>query len=278
MTVYNILFPFLILLALGIVVFILTRHLPEAQEHRIASVKEEKKRWWQVALGKGEGLLRKLRVLILKIDKKLSESIKTVREKKEKMGESIRDYKEKYRQKGQARRTYKSQGENLLEDAQDDLKLTKEEPGEIYEESEITQEKPGEGTSNELKEEYEIGSGSKSQKRKPISILGNFRNINKGLAGKKSKAVEEVIKKTFTPLEIKVETRQYWKKKEEMLIQTIVREPKNINLFLQLGRLYTNQHNWEDAQNAFLEVLKLDKTNVKAKEELKRIENLKSSG
>jgi uncharacterized protein HemY len=84
--------------------------------------------------------------------------------------------------------------------------------------------------------------------------------------------VKNVIPKAFTETELKMEKEQYWKKKEELLIQSIVREPKNVGLYIQLGRLYSTQRNWLDARNAFLEVLKLDKTNIKAKEELRRIE------
>jgi len=260
MTIYNILFPFLILVVLGVVIYILTKHLPEAVEQHEILEREEKKRWWQVLLGKGENVLRSLRVVLLKLDNRLNDSIKKVREKKEDMGKGLKEYRDRRRQK-----TF--QEKIPVEDAgteaeQVDIERVAwdnqaEEESEIEsEESEEAPETPGQG---------KIGFAKR--------MTSVFRHTPKQpVEPRKSKAVEEIIKKTFTPVEIKVEKEQYWRKKEAMLIQSIVRDHKNVGLYIQLGRLYTNQHNWLDARNAFLEVIKLDKTNIKAKEELKRIE------
>ncbi|MBM3256120.1 MAG: tetratricopeptide repeat protein [Candidatus Moranbacteria bacterium] len=252
MSLYNIVFPFFILLAIGIIIYVLTRHLPEIAKKETAPVKEEKKRWWQVFWGKGENLLRLIRVLILKIDNKLNDSIKKIRGKKELIGKSLREYR-KQDKKGET---------SAFELGQDD-----NHPDGSF----VPKIKPSEkGIPSISPNNVKNQAGPK----KPIKIKHEkVRNLFQKITyPKRNKAVEEIIKKTFTPTEIKVETQQYWKKKEDMLIQSIVREPKNINLYIQLGRLYSNQHNWNDARNAFLEVLKLDKTNIKAKEELKRIE------
>jgi len=266
MTIYNILFPFLILVVLGVVIYILTKHLPEAvEQHRILE-EEEKKRWWQVLLGKGENVLRSLRVLLLKLDNRLNDSIKKIREKKEDMGKGLKEYRDRRRQKT-FQENIPLDRENEFGSETDDQKIEKvsiwdneegkDAPEDVdYAENETIPEVPGQGKISFAKR---MTSVFRHAPKKPVEP-------------RKSKAVEEIIKKTFTPVEIKVEKEQYWRKKEAMLIQSIVREPKNVGLYIQLGRLYTNQHNWLDARNAFLEVLKLDKTNIKAKEELKRIE------
>lgn len=270
MTIYNILFPFLILVVLGIAIYILTKHLPEAVEQHEILEKEEKKRWWQVFLGKGENFLRSLRVLLLKLDNKLNESIKEVRVRKEEMGKGLKEYRE--------RRKHKDTQDTASVVEVDKPLIESSEPKKVK--KSIWSRKPLLENSNEVSdqadtvspqdESFEEESGLKDltektsstvhipQKKPPFHIRRN--------------AVAEILKKTFTPTEIKVEKEQYWKKKEQMLIQSIVREPKNIGLYIQLGRLYSNQHNWKDARNAFLEVIKLDKTNIKAKEELKRID------
>lgn len=255
MTIYNILFPFLILVALGIAIFILTKHLPEAAQHDEILDKEEKKRWWQVLLGKGENILRSLRVLILRLDNKLNDSIKKVRERKEEMGQGLREYGDRNRNK--------FFGKNKKE-------LEKEAPREEFEP--ITADEPAEteveGATEEEVEKPETDTEQEEKagvRKKVTSFFHKPKEV-------RNRQVEEILKKTFTPTELKVEKEQYWKKKEEMLIQSIVRDPRNVGLYLQLGRLYSTQHNWKDARNAFLEVLKLDKTNVKAKEELKRID------
>jgi len=274
MTIYNILFPFLILVALGIAIFILTKHLPEAVDQHSISEKEEKKRWWQVLLGKGENLLRSLRVLILRLDNKLSDSIKKVREKKERMGEGLREYRIRHKQK-------ESQETSLAEKnaMSDHLVETRMSRDTVTAEEIESEEIPKQKSKEELftSPEKEQTPHSKNLKKGLTGIAKKMSSVfrssqEKPFASPKNKTVEEILKKTFTPTEIKVEKEQYWKKKEEMLIQSIVREPKNIGLYLQLGRLYSNQHNWKDARNAFLEVLKLDKTNIKAKEELRRID------
>jgi len=268
MTIYNILFPFLILVALGIAIFILTKHLPEAIEENKISEREEKKRWWQILLGKGENLLRSLRVLILKLDNKLNDSIKKVREKKEKMGEGLKEYRTKHKQKI-------LQEESLMgkRERQDNQTGTQELEDIVLAEKYPVQEKQETGNSTDLTSE--VASDRKKGRftgfAKKVSSV--FRDSRSGLTTHpKKRTVEEILKKTFTPTELKVEKEQYWKKKEELLIQSIVRDPKSVGLYLQLGRLYSNQHNWKDARNAFLEALRLDKTNIKAKEELKRID------
>jgi len=270
MTIYNILFPFLIIVALGIAIFILTKHLPEAIEENKISEREEKKRWWQTLLGKGENLLRSLRVLILKIDNKLNDSIKKVREKKEKMGEGLREYRVRHKEK-----VLKEEALISAREGQVNSKTEIQEPEEIA----LAEKYPAQEATKEKKEaqpDSETAGGD--QRKKSFSgfaekVSSVFRDRQSGSnIHPPKKTVEEILKKTFTPTELKVEKEQYWKKKEEMLIQSIVRDSKNVGLYLQLGRLYSNQHNWKDARNAFLEALKLDKTNIKAKEELKRID------
>lgn len=264
MTIYNILFPFLILVALGIAIYILTKHLPEAVEHDKILDKEEKKRWWQVLLGKGENILRSLRVLLLRLDNKLNVSIKKVREKKEEMGKGLREYGDRNRNKIFGKRSLEkknSDQEGELASPKADEKLDWD-----SEENSIDESEPTEIPESEKPEEIAV------KKNKLGGFAKKMSSVFKVRKEPKNRAVEEILKKTFTPAEIKVEKAQYWKKKEEMLIQSIVRDPKNVGLYLQLGRLYSTQHNWKDARNAFLEVLKLDRTNIKAKEELKRID------
>lgn len=271
MTIYNILFPFLILLALGIAIFILTKHLPEAVEHAEVLDKEEKKRWWQILLGKGENILRSLRVLLLRLDNKLNVSIKKVRERKEEMGKGFREYGTRNHE-----RLFKKNPTDVKASTPTQAQTqVQTEPAVAMEYSNEGNQEDSEPTPIPAEEpqeqEHEIPDESSTKKNR----LGKFANKMSSVFHKKEpriRAVEEILKKTFTPAEIKVEKEQYWKKKEELLIQSIVREPKNVGLYLQLGRLYSTQHNWKDARNAFLEVLKLDKTNVKAKEELKRID------
>ncbi len=269
MTVYNILFPFLILVALGVAVFIFIRHLSEVPSYPDIHAKEEKKRWWQLFLGKGEGLLRILRIFVLKIDNKLNDSIKNVREKKETIGQNLRDYKEKRRKKEVV---FDSKPIEEKERGGEE-ELLSEEPVIENLENKLPRIDAAEEINEVTNNVSVISAPAKEREpQKPIKKPLRFRFPFQ----KERPAIEEIVKKTFTPAEIKTETREYWKKKEEMLIQSIVREPRNVSLFLQLGRLYCNQKNWEDARNAFFEVLKLDKTNIKAKEELKRIDKNES--
>jgi len=271
MTIYNILFPFLILVVLGVVIYILTKHLPEAVEQHQILEQEEKKRWWQVLLGKGENVLRSLRVLLLKLDNRLNDSIKKVREKKEDMGNGLKEYRERRRQKTFQEQIPLDQEEKLTGEPSG----TEEQGTSLWNRNPLAgnaEEDSGFPENPELTETPEPNEGKTSFAKRVSSVFRHTSPEKTALTPRKSKAVEEIIKKTFTPVEIKVEKEQYWRKKEAMLIQSIVREPRNVGLYIQLGRLYTNQHNWLDARNAFLEVIKLDKTNIKAKEELKRIE------
>jgi len=269
MTIYNILFPFLILVVLGIAIYTLTKHLPEAVEQHEILEKEEKKRWWQVLLGKGENFLRSLRVLLLKLDNKLSESIKEVRIRKEEMGKGLKEYR--------SRRKHKiPQEENSVVEAANPL-IEPAEPEKVK--KSIWTRKPIIKKSDDIADQIDSSKSQDTPKEEEIPEIPTKKasstfqeSIKKQFAQRRTNTVAEILKKTFTPTEIKVEKEQYWKKKEAMLIQSIVREPKNIGLYIQLGRLYSNQHNWKDARNAFLEVIKLDKTNIKAKEELKRID------
>jgi hypothetical protein len=270
MTIYNILFPFLILVILGVVIYILTKHLPEAVEQHEILEQEEKKRWWQVFLGKGENILRSLRVLLLKLDNHLNDSIKKVRERKEDMGKGLKEYRDRRRQKT-FQENIPLEKENTSGIESDGTAIEKV---SLWDNNAATDESGDEFSSSEGDNDSE-GLESNQNKisfAKRVSSVFRHAPQKSSREPKKSKAVEEIIKKTFTPVEIKVEKEQYWKKKEAFLIQSIVREPRNVGLYIQLGRLYTNQHNWLDARNAFLEVIKLDKTNIKAKEELKRIE------
>lgn len=278
MTIYNILFPFLILIALGIAVFILSRRLPEAVEKHELVIKEEKKRWWQVLVGKGENVLRVLRVFLLKLDNKLNQLIKRVKEKKEEMGhsleqaslragESMKDYRDKHWQKSGLKN---SEEKEKLEKDTASTESTDVESIERLPETETAvqaSEHQGDESRQTGKENNKL-TKHKGFSRFAQRITSAFQSAHPA----RNRSIKEIIPKAITPTELKVEKQQYWKKKEEMLIQSIVREPKNVNLYLQLGRLYSIQRNWEDAHNAFLEVLKLDKTNIKAKEELKRIE------
>lgn len=283
MTVYNILFPFLILTALGVAVFILVRHLGDVPTLSEKHVTEEKKRWWQLLLGKGEGFLKILRTLLLRVDDKLNDSIQSVREKKNDIGRSLKDYTKKKRElpidQGDSRRgdfSTERKEESFAPDQIEKLAPPQKET-EISEVSISTQnsEKVLEETKTEdfLPEDLLTKPMPESPEEKKIekkSVRFKFS------FGRDKIPVQEIVKKTFTADELKNERKEYWKKKEAMLIQSIVREPKNVNLFLQLGRLYCNQKNWEDAKNAFYEVLRLDRTNIKAKEELKRIEKNES--
>lgn len=246
--------------------------MPEAVEQHEILEKEEKKRWWQVLLGKGENILRLFRVLLLKLDNKLNDSIKKVRERKEEMGKGLKEYRERKKQKSFTENTAIADSpvsDDVLEDKDINqtsipLKDGDEQPVGIFQEESIENES-GEKEKDETSTSVFVSKGKEeTTPRQPFHKKFHFP--------RKNRQVEEILKKTFTPTEIKVEKEQYWKKKEEMLIQSIVRDPKNVSLYLQIGRLYSNQHNWKDARNAFLEVINLDKTNIKAKEELKRID------
>lgn len=265
MTIYNILFPFLILIALGIAVFILSRRLPEAVEKHEINIKQEKKRWWQILVGKGENLLRILRVLLLKLDNKLNSMIKSVKDKKEKMGENVKDYRLKHRQKiipdtALENPSLKNNELTLAEKS----KLNDIEIKPLSEKQPVLEK--DEQLAPKQKNKF-TGFSRFTQRMTYVFKPSRFKDLSKS-----SIPVKNVVPKTFSKEELKMEKQQYWKKKEELLIQSVIREPKNVGLYIQLGRLYSNQRNWEDARNAFLEVLKLDKTNIKAKEELKRIE------
>ena len=271
MSAYNILFPFLIILVLGFVIFILARHYPEAVEHEEAPIKKEGKRWWQIFWGKGENVLRYLRLVVLKIDNKLNDSIKKARAKKEQLGESLKEYRERKKIKGQEGQ---DKGEEM---AAENEKPSQEDFGVAKKEETSDQKVDIVPYSSSLpKEEQKTAKKEISNFRRGVS--GAFKVFRKKKEEEVTPSVSKVSEeqapktRTFTPAEIKVERSYYLRKKEEMLIKSIVNDPKNVNLYLQLGRIYINQKNFEDAQNAFLEVLKLDKTNIKAKEELKRIE------
>lgn len=284
MSVYNILFPFLIIFSLGIIVFVLTRHLPEAVEHETLVLEKEKRRWWQVILGKGEGFLRYLRLKILQLDEKLSESIKKVRKRKEAIAEEIKDQKVVGREENFVENQEIVSADSMEERMIEEIRNEKE---EVEEEKENSEEAQINSEEEEIFEDKTLESAGVES----IKIETKASKIKKGISeafkifkkGESSNFSEEegvrikpqpIKTRTFTPNEIKVEREYYLKKKEELLIQTIVNDPKNVGLYLQLGRVYYNQKNFQDAKNAFKEALKLDKTNVKAREELKRIEKI----
>jgi len=236
MSVYEIIFPLLIIISLGIVIAVLAKHFPEAAKKVSSPAAEEKKRWRSIFLAKGEGLLRYVRVLVLKIDNKLNNIIKNVRSKKEKLSNSLKDYRGKTKE-------HEESVEAIKEEY--DVEPEYREPTEF------------EGLISEVKE---VEEDPEEVKPKVIS-----KKIYKP---KPKKIAQEIVK---APSIRKIDKEVYWKKKEGMLLKSISNDPQNIGLYLQLGRLYFNQHSWEDAYESFQEAIRLDSTNIKAKEELKRV-------
>jgi len=245
MSAYEIIFPLLILVAVGIAVVIITRHFPEAVKKKTSPVTEEKKRWRKVFLGKWEGLLRYVRLLILKIDNKLSGVIKNIRSQKDKVGKSLKDYRGKQK------------------DKQDEISKEVSEiskPSDPFEARTSGSKKP----ENIFKKRSEISEQTILDRKEEFSAAAPSRKIYKP----EPKVAQEIVK--TAPTVRKIDKEGYWNRKEEMLLQSITIDPQNVSLYLQLGRLYFNKHNWQDAYNSFQEALRLDSNNVKAKEELKR--------
>lgn len=64
---------------------------------------------------------------------------------------------------------------------------------------------------------------------------------------------------------------KYWKEEEQRLIMSIAKSPRDAELYKQLGNVYAQTHEWDDARQSFEKALELDPADYVTKTKLARV-------
>ena len=87
---------------------------------------------------------------------------------------------------------------------------------------------------------------------------------------------EKIIKPIISERMVRPNKAEIRDRLEELLIERIAVNPRDIEAYERLGQYYMEIKGWEDAKECFKQVIKLDPTNRNAKYKLKRLETLLS--
>jgi tetratricopeptide (TPR) repeat protein len=82
---------------------------------------------------------------------------------------------------------------------------------------------------------------------------------------------EAEIEKEETLIKANGEEGKDWKEKEQELIIEIAKNPKNAELYKELGNVYIRAKEWQDAAESFNKAVELDPQDTNAKIKLKQI-------
>jgi tetratricopeptide (TPR) repeat protein len=107
-----------------------------------------------------------------------------------------------------------------------------------------------------------------------ISLIASSRERSKKLAIKSRNWVSERRMQKIEKLKLLADLRRTSGDKEEMLLSILKQNPKDIKAYKELGALYLEQENYQDAKSAFEEVLKINPEDEIAPEKLTEIKNL----
>ncbi len=105
------------------------------------------------------------------------------------------------------------------------------------------------------------------------SLITKSRNKSQELAVKSREWVSEKRMKKIAKLKLVAKLNMTTEQKEEHLLRSLRQNPKDIKAYRELGLLYLERKNYEDAAAAFDEVLKLNFEDEMAKVRLEEIKN-----
>lgn len=109
-----------------------------------------------------------------------------------------------------------------------------------------------------------------------ISLIGKSREKSNQMAIKSKEWMSERRTKKIEKLKMLADLRRTSEEKEDMLLSILKQNPRDIKAYKELGALYLEQKNIQDAQSAFEEVLKInpeDEVAIAKLEEIKTIFN-----
>jgi tetratricopeptide (TPR) repeat protein len=111
-----------------------------------------------------------------------------------------------------------------------------------------------------------------------VASIAKSRESSKNLAEKSKAWVSERRMKRIEKLKMLAEIRRTDQEKEDMLLSILRQNPRDIKAYKELGCLYLEKKNFQDAKSAFEEVLKINSEDELAKEKLKEINEAGNGG
>lgn len=254
--IYDVFLPFIIIFSIFSIIIILARKIPD-----ISLETETKKDWlaeeakkqhratvlFCAALSILEKTLRQLRIHILKLDAKIFTLIQYLREKSAKKLEEINKF------------SYKSFTPAAAKKADKLQFLIKPQPKEKLQAVEKPQ--PSENFRTIEKEIFKAASVKPAVAMLPAAM--------KGEKAPNQTASSDIIK---APRQRgKFQVKYQFKEEERKLLHIIAGNPKNAENYKKLGAIYCENENFLDAEAAFNEYLKLNPSDSKIRETLKKI-------
>lgn len=104
-----------------------------------------------------------------------------------------------------------------------------------------------------------------------VSLIAKSRNKSQELAVKSREWVSEKRMKKIAKLKLVARLNMTTEQKEEHLLRSLRQNTKDIKAYRELGLLYLERKNYQDAEAAFEEVLKLNPEDEAAKAKLEEI-------
>ncbi len=104
-----------------------------------------------------------------------------------------------------------------------------------------------------------------------VSLIAKSRNKSQELAVKSREWVSEKRMKKIGKLKLMARLKMTNEQKEEHLLRSLRQNPKDIKAYRELGLLYLERKNYQDATAAFEEVLKLNPEDEAAKAKLEEM-------
>lgn len=111
-----------------------------------------------------------------------------------------------------------------------------------------------------------------------VALIAKSRESSKSLAEKSKTWVSERRMNRIDKLKMLAELRRTDEEKEDMLLSILKQNPRDIKAYKELGCLYLEKKNFQDAEAAFEEVLKINSEDELAKEKLKEINETGNGG
>ncbi len=111
-----------------------------------------------------------------------------------------------------------------------------------------------------------------------ISLIAKSRERSKDLTVKSKSWMSERRMKKIERLKLLADLRRTPGEREEVLLRILKQNPKDVKAYKDLGLLYMEQKNLQDAKAAFEEVIKINPEDELAKENLEEIKKAENGG
>ena len=109
-----------------------------------------------------------------------------------------------------------------------------------------------------------------------VSLIARSREKSHEWTEKSREWMSERRMKQIGRLKLIADLNRTDEEKEENLLRTLKQNPKDVKAYRELGLLYLEKKNFQDAQAAFEEVLKINLEDEVAKEKLEEIKNIEN--